>query len=73
MLCLLCSLQPTDLSDPNPVQILMLCVHLFERLPQYLPLQTMELSGGLHATFSKRVPKHDAGVKFELADDSDPL
>ncbi|KAI9525961.1 hypothetical protein NQZ68_002509, partial [Dissostichus eleginoides] len=46
--------QPTDLSDPNPVQMLILCVHLYERLPQYLPLQTITLSGGLHSTFSKQ-------------------
>lgn len=47
--------QPTDLSDPNPLQMLMLCVHLYERLPQYLPLQTITLSGGLLNTFSKQV------------------
>ncbi|XP_059183828.1 cilia- and flagella-associated protein 47-like [Centropristis striata] len=47
--------QPTDLSDPNPVQMLMLCVHLYERLPQFLPLETITLSGDLHSTFSKRV------------------
>ncbi|KAF3706395.1 Cilia- and flagella-associated protein 47 [Channa argus] len=46
--------QPTDLSDPNPVQMLMLCVHLNERLPQYLPHHTITLSGGLHSTFSKQ-------------------
>ncbi|XP_034461453.1 cilia- and flagella-associated protein 47-like [Hippoglossus hippoglossus] len=48
-------IQPTDLSDPNPVQMLMLCVHLYERLPQYLPLNTITLSGSLHGTFSKQV------------------
>ncbi|XP_029931399.1 cilia- and flagella-associated protein 47-like [Myripristis murdjan] len=47
--------QPTDLSDPNPVQMLMLCVHLYEKLPQYLPLRTITLSGGLHCTLSKQV------------------
>lgn len=35
--------------------MLMLCVHLYERLPQYLPLHTMVLSGDLHSTFSKQV------------------
>uniref|UniRef100_UPI0037E78C74 cilia and flagella-associated protein 47-like n=1 Tax=Semicossyphus pulcher TaxID=241346 RepID=UPI0037E78C74 len=54
-LCLNLDVQPTDLSDPNPVQMLMLCVHLYERLPQYLPLHTITLSGGLHGTFSKQV------------------
>ncbi|CAJ1087521.1 cilia- and flagella-associated protein 47-like isoform X1 [Xyrichtys novacula] len=47
--------QPTDLSDPNPVQMLMLCVHLYERLPQCLPQDTITLSGSLHSTFSKQV------------------
>ncbi|XP_067349403.1 cilia and flagella-associated protein 47-like isoform X2 [Channa argus] len=50
-----CPHLPTDLSDPNPVQMLMLCVHLNERLPQYLPHHTITLSGGLHSTFSKQV------------------
>ncbi|XP_030010449.1 cilia- and flagella-associated protein 47-like [Sphaeramia orbicularis] len=54
-LCLNIDIHPTDLSDPNPVQMLMLCVHLFERLPQYLPLETITLSGELHSTFSKQV------------------
>ncbi|XP_058470520.1 cilia- and flagella-associated protein 47-like [Solea solea] len=48
-------IQPTDLSDPNPVQMLMLCVHLYERLPHYLPMQTITLSGSLRSTFSHRV------------------
>ncbi|XP_056226909.1 cilia and flagella-associated protein 47-like [Seriola aureovittata] len=48
-------IQPTDLSDPNPVQMLMLCVHLYERLPQYLPVETITLSGGLHSSISKLV------------------
>ncbi|XP_034411441.1 cilia- and flagella-associated protein 47-like [Cyclopterus lumpus] len=55
VLCLNLDLQPTDLSDPNPVQMVILCVHLYERLPQYLPLRTVTLSGGLHSTFSKQV------------------
>ncbi|XP_062417325.1 cilia- and flagella-associated protein 47-like [Pungitius pungitius] len=54
-LCLNLDLQPTDLSHPNPVQMLILCVHLYERLPQYLPLRTVTLSGALHSTFSKQV------------------
>ncbi|XP_042368969.1 cilia- and flagella-associated protein 47-like isoform X1 [Plectropomus leopardus] len=54
-LCLNLDVQPTDLSDPNPVLMLMLCVHLYERLPQYLPVRTITLSGALHSTFSKQV------------------
>ncbi|XP_047432995.1 cilia and flagella-associated protein 47-like isoform X3 [Mugil cephalus] len=49
------NIQPIDLSDPNPVQMLILCVHLYERLPQYVPTHTITLSGDLHSTFSKQV------------------
>ncbi|XP_056157527.1 cilia and flagella-associated protein 47-like [Lampris incognitus] len=55
MLSLNIDIKPTDLSDPNPVQMLMLCVHLYESLPQYLPRCAITLSGGLHSTFSKQV------------------
>ncbi|XP_046887323.1 cilia- and flagella-associated protein 47-like [Hypomesus transpacificus] len=48
-------IQPTELSDPNPVLMLMLCVHLYEHLPQYLPRRTLTLSGSLHSSFTKQV------------------
>lgn len=35
--------------------MLILCVHLHERLPQYFPQHTVVLSGGLHTTFYKQV------------------
>ncbi|XP_047187260.1 cilia and flagella-associated protein 47-like isoform X2 [Scophthalmus maximus] len=69
-------IQPTDLSDPNPVQMLMLCVHLYERLPQYLPRHTITLSGGLHSTVSKQVrlknpsSKHVKYQTFLLGEDA---
>ncbi|KAM4711439.1 LOW QUALITY PROTEIN: cilia- and flagella-associated protein 47-like [Anableps anableps] len=49
------NVKSTDLCDANPVQILFLCVHLYETLPHYLPSQTLTLTGGLHSTFSKQV------------------
>ncbi|MEQ2233428.1 hypothetical protein ILYODFUR_021719, partial [Ilyodon furcidens] len=49
------NIKPTDLSDANPVQILFLCVHLYEGLPHYQPSQTLTLTGGLHNTFSEQV------------------
>ncbi|KAJ8400757.1 hypothetical protein AAFF_G00391110 [Aldrovandia affinis] len=45
----------TELSDPNPVQLLMLCLHLYERLPQYLPQRAVTLSGNLHHIFTSQV------------------
>lgn len=35
--------------------MLILCVHLYETLPQYLPKDTIEFVGGLHATIVKQV------------------
>ncbi|XP_029603297.1 cilia- and flagella-associated protein 47 [Salmo trutta] len=55
LLCLDIDIQPTELSDSNPVLMLMLCVYLYETLPQYLPKRTITLSGSLHHTFTKQV------------------
>ncbi|XP_042173920.1 cilia- and flagella-associated protein 47-like [Oncorhynchus tshawytscha] len=55
LLCLDIDIQPTELSDSNPVLMLMLCVYLYEKLPQYLPRRTITLSGSLHHTFTKQV------------------
>ncbi|XP_067896652.1 cilia- and flagella-associated protein 47-like isoform X2 [Heterodontus francisci] len=48
-------IQATDISDPNPIMMLMLCVYLHERLPNYLPKMTVEFTGDLHATIVKQV------------------
>ncbi|XP_048459067.1 cilia and flagella-associated protein 47-like [Rhincodon typus] len=48
-------IQGTDISDPNPIAMLMLCVYLFERLPNYRPKMTVEFTGELHATIVKHV------------------
>ncbi|XP_013925799.1 PREDICTED: calponin homology domain-containing protein 2-like, partial [Thamnophis sirtalis] len=44
-----------DICDPNPVMMLMLCVYLYERLPQYLPKKTLEFAGQLHATILRKI------------------
>ncbi|XP_057901557.1 cilia- and flagella-associated protein 47 [Melospiza georgiana] len=44
-----------DICDPNPVMMLILCVHLYDILPHYLPKNTIEFSGALHATIVKQV------------------
>ncbi|XP_015233239.1 PREDICTED: cilia- and flagella-associated protein 47 [Cyprinodon variegatus] len=48
-------IKPTDLCDANPVQILLLCVHLYETLSHYLPSETLTLTGALHGSFSKQL------------------
>ncbi|XP_074844435.1 cilia- and flagella-associated protein 47 [Carettochelys insculpta] len=55
--------QATDICDPNPVMMLMLCVYLYERLPQYLPKKTVEFTGALHATVVRQVRLKNPSIK----------
>ncbi|XP_063809558.1 cilia- and flagella-associated protein 47 isoform X2 [Pseudophryne corroboree] len=48
-------IQATDICDPNPVMMLMLCVFLHENLPLYVPKKTITFSGSLHQTVSRQV------------------
>ncbi|XP_069827114.1 cilia- and flagella-associated protein 47 [Dendropsophus ebraccatus] len=48
-------IQATDICDPNPVTMLMLCVYLHERLPLYVPKKTITFDGALHQTISRQV------------------
>ncbi|KAG8451901.1 hypothetical protein GDO86_003916 [Hymenochirus boettgeri] len=47
--------QATEICDPNPVMMLMLCVYLHEKLPLYLPKQTVTFDGALHEILSREV------------------
>ena len=49
-------IQAIDITDPNPISLLLLCVHLYNNLPQYLPRSTVEFIGGLHDTCLRQVP-----------------
>ncbi|XP_003218974.3 cilia- and flagella-associated protein 47 isoform X1 [Anolis carolinensis] len=53
----------TDICDPNPVAMLMLCVHLYERLPHYLPKKTIEFPGPLHATVLRKIQIKNPSIK----------
>ncbi|XP_053397416.1 cilia- and flagella-associated protein 47-like isoform X4 [Mercenaria mercenaria] len=48
-------IQAIDITDPNPIALLLLCANLYQRLPQYLPKATVEFSGPLHNTVSRQV------------------
>ncbi|XP_030312325.1 cilia- and flagella-associated protein 47 [Calypte anna] len=48
-------IKATDICDPNPVMMLILCVYLYECLPHYLAVKTIEFTGALHATVVKQV------------------
>lgn len=44
-----------DITDPNPIALLLLCVHLYQNLPQYLPRNTLDFVGGLHVMVLRQV------------------
>ncbi|XP_063249073.1 cilia- and flagella-associated protein 47 isoform X2 [Prinia subflava] len=44
-----------DICNANPVVMLILCVHLYDTLPHYIPKGTIEFTGPLHATIVKQV------------------
>ncbi|XP_062432984.1 cilia- and flagella-associated protein 47 [Rhea pennata] len=56
-------IKATDICDPNPVMMLILCVFLYERLPHYLPKKTIEFTGALHATVVKKVHLKNPSIK----------
>ena len=44
-----------DITDPNPINLILLCSYLFQALPQYLPKATVEFVGPLHETVTRQV------------------
>ncbi|XP_048577373.1 cilia- and flagella-associated protein 47-like isoform X2 [Nematostella vectensis] len=56
-------IQSTDITQPNPITIMLLCLHLYRRLPQYLPRATIDFQGPLHTTVVKHVQLQNPSVK----------
>ncbi|KAK3775916.1 hypothetical protein RRG08_017206 [Elysia crispata] len=56
-------IQAIDITDPNPIPLLLLAVHLYQRLPQYLPKATMEFTGSLHSTVTRQVKVNNSSPK----------
>ncbi|XP_035825915.1 cilia- and flagella-associated protein 47 [Aplysia californica] len=56
-------IQAIDITDPNPIPLLLLVVHLYQRLPQYLPKATMEFTGSLHNTVTRQVKVSNTSPK----------
>ena len=48
-------IQATDITDPNPISLLLLCLHLYQQLPQYIPKNSVHFMGGLHTTVFRQV------------------
>ncbi|XP_062983760.1 cilia- and flagella-associated protein 47 [Elgaria multicarinata webbii] len=53
----------TDICDPNPIMMLMLCVYLYERLPQYLSKKSLEFAGPLHDTIVRKILLKNPSIK----------
>ncbi|XP_069034828.1 cilia- and flagella-associated protein 47-like isoform X2 [Lepisosteus oculatus] len=56
-------IQATEISDPNPVLMLMVCVYLYEKLPQYIPKETVYFVGSLHDTIVRQVRLKNPSLK----------
>ncbi|XP_029785500.1 cilia- and flagella-associated protein 47 [Suricata suricatta] len=48
-------IQATDICDPNPILMLMLCVYMYERLPTYLPRKVVPFHCTLHDTVLRQI------------------
>ncbi|XP_066106636.1 cilia- and flagella-associated protein 47 [Saccopteryx bilineata] len=48
-------IEAPDICEPNPIQMLMLCVYMYERLPSYLPRKLLTFQCTLHETATKHI------------------
>lgn len=55
--------QATDICDPNPILMLMFCVFLYEKLPQFVPKEVVIFNCTLHESMIKTVRIY-LGVKY---------
>ncbi|XP_025790294.1 cilia- and flagella-associated protein 47 [Puma concolor] len=56
-------IQATDICDPNPILMLMLCVYMYERLPAYLPKKVVPFYCALHDTVLRQIPLKNSSLK----------
>ena len=48
-------IQAIDITDPNPISLLLLCIHLYFALPQYVPRSSVEFTGALHSECVRQI------------------
>ncbi|XP_048069741.1 cilia- and flagella-associated protein 47 [Ursus arctos] len=56
-------IQATDICDPNPILMLMLCVYMYERLPTYLPKKVVPFHCTLHDTVLRQILLKNPSLK----------
>jgi hypothetical protein len=44
-----------DITDPNPIAMILFCSFLYDKLPNYIPSASIEFNSPLHQTVSKKV------------------
>ncbi|XP_039112210.1 cilia- and flagella-associated protein 47 [Hyaena hyaena] len=56
-------IQATDICEPNPILMLMLCVYMYERLPTYLPKKVVPFHCTLHDTVLRQILLKNSSLK----------
>ncbi|XP_012585704.1 PREDICTED: calponin homology domain-containing protein 2 [Condylura cristata] len=56
-------IQATDICDPNPILMLMLCVYMYERLPTYLAKKVVPFHCTLHDTVLRQILLKNPSLK----------
>ncbi|XP_077000992.1 cilia- and flagella-associated protein 47 isoform X2 [Tamandua tetradactyla] len=56
-------IQATEICDPNPILMLMLCVYMYERLPTYLPKKVVPFHCTLHGTVLGQILLKNSSLK----------
>ncbi|XP_052518697.1 cilia- and flagella-associated protein 47 [Budorcas taxicolor] len=56
-------IQATDICDPNPIQMLMFCVYMYERLPTCLPKKVVPFHCTLHDTVFREIQLKNPSLK----------
>ncbi|KAM5221377.1 cilia- and flagella-associated protein 47-like [Ctenodactylus gundi] len=49
------NIQAVDIFDPNPIRMLMLCVYMYEKLPEFLPKKVVSFHCALHDTVLREI------------------
>ncbi|XP_028379248.1 cilia- and flagella-associated protein 47 [Phyllostomus discolor] len=56
-------IKATDICDPNPILMLMFCVFLYEKLPQFVPKEMVIFNCTLHETMIKTIKVRNSSRK----------
>ena len=53
---------PTDITSPNPIAMILLCAHLYQRLPAYRPRKIITFEGTLNSTVLQKVWRYTSSI-----------